>query len=123
MQPACTCRRRCRSANEPSSALRLPPPQRCQSAITLRQHQPEVSSARAAGTNRFGSCDFHIDDPVEWNWGNGTGVGEFIQQFTSEVTRMINETQVERDASEDAPAYLTEQEGGQRVLKSSTELT
>ena len=36
---------------------------------------------------------------------------------------MINGTQVERDASEDAPAYLTEQEDGQRVLKSSTELT
>lgn len=105
------------------STLRLPPPERCQSAVTLRQHQPEVSSARDAGTTRFVSCDFHIDDTVEWNWGNGTGVGKIVEQFTSEVTRTINGTQVKRNASQDAPAYLIEQEDGQHVLKSSTELT
>lgn len=105
------------------SALRLPPPQRCQSAVTLRQQQPEVSSARATGTTHFVPCDFHIDDTVKWNWGNGTGIGKIIEQFTSEVTRMINGTRVERDASEDAPAYLFEQGDGQHVLKSSTGLT
>ena len=67
--------------------------------------------------------DFHINDTVEWNWGNGTGVGTIIERFTSEVTRTIKGTQVKRNASHDAPAYLIEQEDGQHVLKSSTELT
>ena len=66
--------------------------------------------------------DFHIDDKVEWKWGNGTGVGKIIERFTSEVARTIDGTEVERNASEDAPAYLIEQEDGQLVLKSSTEL-
>jgi len=67
--------------------------------------------------------DFRIDDTVEWNWGNGTGVGKIIERFTSEVTRTIDGTEVERNASEDEPAYLIDREDGQHVLKSSTELT
>jgi len=66
--------------------------------------------------------DFHIDETVEWNWGTGTGVGKIVERFTAEVTRKINGTEVKRHASEDEPAYLIEQEDGQRLLKSSTEL-
>lgn len=53
-----------------------------------------VSRARAAGTARSVAYDYHIDDTVEWNWSNGTGVGKII-----------------------------EREDGQHALKSSTELT
>jgi hypothetical protein len=66
--------------------------------------------------------DFRIDDAVERNWGNGIGVGKIIEGFTSEVTRTFNGTQVKRNASQDAPAYLIGREG-QHVLKSSTGLT
>lgn len=77
----------------------------------------------ACGHHEFMADDFHINDTVEWNWGNGTGVGKIIERFTSEVTRTIKGTQVKRNASQDAPAYLIVQEDGQHVLKSSTELT
>jgi len=68
------------------------------------------------------SYDFHIDDTVDWNWGNGTGVSSVIERFMSEVTRTIGGTEVRRNASEDEPAHLIEQQDGQHVLKSSTEL-
>ena len=67
--------------------------------------------------------DIHIGDTVEWNWGNGTGTGKVTERFTSKVTRTIDGTDVTRDASEDEPAYLIEQDDGDRVLKSSTELS
>lgn len=67
--------------------------------------------------------DIHIGDTVEWNWGNGTGSGKVTERFTSKVTRTIDGTEVTRDASEDEPAYMIEQDDGDRVLKSSTELS
>jgi len=85
--------------------------------------QEPVLHAPAVGNATLMAYDFHIDDTVEWNWGNGTGVGKIIERFTSEVTRTIDGTEVKRNASEDEPAYLIEQEDGQHVLKSSTELT
>ena len=84
--------------------------------------QDRVLRALVAGTTSRMAYDFHIDDTVEWNWGNGTGVGKIIERFTSEVTRTIDGTEVERNASKDKPAYLIGQEDGQHVLKSSTEL-
>ena len=71
--------------------------------------------------------DLHIDERVEWHWGAGNGVckitGEITGGFTSEVIQTIDATEVERNASDDAPAHLIEQENGQRVLKPSTEST
>ena len=68
------------------------------------------------------SYNFHIGDTVEWNWGNGTGSGKVTERFTSKVTRSIDGTDVTRDASEDEPAYLIEQDDGDKVLKSASEL-
>lgn len=67
--------------------------------------------------------DFHIGDTVEWSWGKGTGSGKVTERFTSKVTRTIHGTEVTRKASEDEPAYMIEQDDGDRVLKSSTELS
>lgn len=67
--------------------------------------------------------DIHVGDTVEWNWGQGTGTGTVTERFTDHVTRTIDGTEVTRDASTDDPAYLVEQEDGDRVLKSGSELT
>lgn len=66
--------------------------------------------------------DIHIGDKVEWDWGNGTGTGEVTERFTSKVTRTLKGNEVTREASEDSPAYLIEQDDGDEVLKSSSEL-
>lgn len=60
---------------------------------------------------------------VEWEWGNGTGTGKIDEVFTSDVTRTIKGTEVKREASTQSPAYLIEQDDGDRVLKSHSEVT
>lgn len=59
---------------------------------------------------------------VEWNWGNGKGVGKIAEVFTEKVTRTINGSEITRKASAEDPAYLIEQEDGSRVLKGHGEL-
>lgn len=68
------------------------------------------------------SYDIHIGDKVEWSWGDGTAIGEVTERFTERVTRTIDGNEVTRNATEDEPAYLIEQDDGGRVLKSTTEL-
>ncbi|EAR49986.1 hypothetical protein OG2516_12061 [Oceanicola granulosus HTCC2516] len=62
-------------------------------------------------------------DKVEWNWGGGTGTGKVTKVYTGKITRMIKGTEVTRDADDDNPAYLIEQEDGDEVLKSDSELS
>ena len=59
---------------------------------------------------------------VEWNWGNGTGTGEVVKKYTEKITLELQGSEVTRDASEDEPAYRIEQEDGEEVLKSESEL-
>lgn len=59
---------------------------------------------------------------VEWNWSTGTGAGKVTEVFTDRVTRKIKGKEITRNASEDEPAYLIEQDDGDRVLKSHSEL-
>ena len=59
---------------------------------------------------------------VKWKWGNGYGHGKVSESFTEKVTRTISGSEVTRDASTDEPAYMIEQEDGDRVLKSHTEV-
>ncbi|MHA6325515.1 hypervirulence associated TUDOR domain-containing protein [Roseivivax sp. CAU 1753] len=61
-------------------------------------------------------------DRVEWDWGDGTAKGEIVERFTQDVTRTIKGTEVSRDASVNEPAFLIEQDDGDRVLKSVTEI-
>ena len=60
---------------------------------------------------------------VQWNWGNGTGTGTITERFTDDVTRTIKGTEVTRNASADDPAYMIEQDDGDAVLKSHSEVT
>ena len=66
---------------------------------------------------------YNKGDKVEWNWGNGTGTGEVQESFTEKVSRTIDGNEVTRDADDDNPAYLIEQDDGDRVLKSESELS
>lgn len=59
---------------------------------------------------------------VEWNWGNGTATGQISESYTERVSKSIGGTEVTRNADDDNPAYLIEQDDGQRVLKSHSEL-
>lgn len=62
-------------------------------------------------------------DEVKWKWGNGSAQGTVRESFTSRVSRTIDGSEVTRNADSDNPAYLIEQDDGQRVLKSESELS
>ena len=61
-------------------------------------------------------------DRVSWPWGAGEATGKVTEVFTSEVTRTLKGNEVTRKATYDEPAYLIEQEDGNEVLKSCTEV-
>ncbi|MDX1418332.1 MAG: DUF2945 domain-containing protein [Rubricoccaceae bacterium] len=65
---------------------------------------------------------YNKGDDVQWEWGSGTATGTVQESFTEHVTRTIDGNEVTRDADTDNPAYLIEQDDGQRVLKSESEL-
>lgn len=67
--------------------------------------------------------DYSEGDKVKWNWGNGTGTGKVTKKYTQKITKKINGSEVTRKASDDDPAYLVEQEDGDEVLKSGSELS
>lgn len=67
--------------------------------------------------------DYGEGDEVKWSWGNGTGTGTVKKKYTQKITKKIGGSEVTRDASEDEPAYLVEQEDGDEVLKSGSELS
>jgi hypothetical protein len=60
---------------------------------------------------------------VKWKWGNGFAKGKVEEVFHSDTTKTINGNKVSREASKEHPAYIIKQEDGQKVLKSSTEVT
>lgn len=69
------------------------------------------------------SKPYSIGSIVEWNWGQGTASGKIGEVFTERVTRTIKGNEVTRDADEGNPAYLIEQDDGDRVLKSHSEVS
>lgn len=65
---------------------------------------------------------YNKGDKLQWNWGNGTGTGKVTEVFTSKVTRKISGKEITRNADDDNPAYMLEQEDGDRVIKSHSEV-
>ncbi len=59
---------------------------------------------------------------VKWSWGEGEAEGIIQKSYTQKVSRKIKGTEVVRNASEDNPAYLIEQDDGDEVLKSESEI-
>ena len=68
------------------------------------------------------SDKYNVGTKVKWKWGTGWGHGQVEESFTEKVTRTIEGNQVTRNASEEEPAYLIEQDDGDRVLKSHSEV-
>lgn len=68
------------------------------------------------------SESFRVGDKVKWKWGDGFGEGKIAERFTDDVTRTIDGTEVKRKATDEDPAFLIEQDDGDRVLKSQSEL-
>lgn len=66
---------------------------------------------------------FYKNQKVKWNYGGSTARGKIQEAFKEKVTRTIKGNEVTRNASEEEPAYLIEQEDGDRVLKSESELS
>lgn len=65
---------------------------------------------------------FNVGDKVKWKWGDGWGQGTVQEKFTEDVSRTIKGTEVKREASEEEPAYKIEQDDGDEVLKSHSEI-
>ena len=61
-------------------------------------------------------------DTVQWDWGNGTATGKVTQIYTQKITKTIKGTDVTRDADDQEPAFLIDQDDGDQVLKSCTEV-
>ena len=61
-------------------------------------------------------------ETVHWNWGKSEAEGKVKEKFTEPVKKKIKGTEVKRNASKDDPAYLVEQDNGNKVLKSEKEL-
>ena len=60
---------------------------------------------------------------VEWKWGSGTATGKVAETFTERVTKQIDGKEITRNADDENPAYLVEQDDGARALKSHSELS
>ena len=60
---------------------------------------------------------------VRWNWAGSHAEGKIIERFTEKVTRKIKGKEITREASQEEPAFLIEQEDGDQVLKSASELS
>jgi hypothetical protein len=63
-----------------------------------------------------------VGDKVSWKWGSGTVEGVIKQIYTEKVSKTIKGSEIVRNADDDNPAYLIEQDDGDQVLKSNSEL-
>lgn len=59
---------------------------------------------------------------VKWNWGNGTATGKVQETFTSKTTKTIKGNEVTRNGEEGNKALYIQQEDGDYVLKSESEV-
>jgi len=60
---------------------------------------------------------------VSWRWGAHTAIGRIARIFDHDVSRTIKGTPVSRQASDEEPVYMIEQDDGARVLRSHSELS
>lgn len=60
---------------------------------------------------------------VKWDWGNGVAKGKVVASYTQKRTLKIDGTEVTREANEDCPSYKIEQDDGQIVFKSHSEVS
>ncbi|WP_348761159.1 DUF2945 domain-containing protein [uncultured Salinisphaera sp.] len=63
-----------------------------------------------------------VGETARWNWGGGEGSGKIVQIYTESVTKELQGSEITRHGEDDNPAYLIEQDDGDRVLKLDSEL-
>lgn len=68
------------------------------------------------------SNSYRHGERVKWQWGAGEGTGKISERFEREVERTIKGSKIKRNGSADDPAYLVEQDDGDKVLKLGSEL-
>ena len=78
--------------------------------------------ALSSDTQEDTMADLKEGDKVKWSWGDGTAKGEIVKVYTRKTTLKIKGNEVTREASEDEPAFRIEQDDGDEVLKSVTEV-
>ncbi|KAA2219844.1 MULTISPECIES: DUF2945 domain-containing protein [Maribacter] len=59
---------------------------------------------------------------VQWKWGNGFAKGTVKETFDYEVTKKIKGTKVTRKGKQGNKALYIQQEDGDHVLKSESEV-
>ncbi|MFD2915840.1 hypervirulence associated TUDOR domain-containing protein [Psychroserpens luteus] len=59
---------------------------------------------------------------VKWNWGNSTASGKVQDTYTKKVTKTIKGNEVTRNGEEGNKALYIQQEDGDCVLKSESEV-
>lgn len=101
----------------------IPPPSTSAPACDWRADR-RVSRVATWGTGRSMSKPqkYRKGTGVSWKWGDNRAHGTVSESFTARVERQIKGNQVTRDADDDNPAYMVEQEDGSRALKSHSEL-
>lgn len=63
-----------------------------------------------------------VGETARWDWGGGEGSGQITQIYTDSITKTLQGSDITRHGSNDNPAYLIEQDDGDRVLKLDSEL-
>lgn len=65
---------------------------------------------------------FRAGQQVRWNWSGGHAEGKVVERFERTVQRTLKGAKVRRKGSAENPAYLIEQDDGDKVLKLGSEL-
>lgn len=60
---------------------------------------------------------------VTWEWGNSEAKGTIQEIYKEKVSKTLKGNEVTRNADGTDPAYLIEQDDGDQVLKSHSELS
>lgn len=76
-----------------------------------------VESANSNATNMIRKGTI-----VKWSWGNGTAKGTVEETYTSKITKKIKGTAITRYGEKGNKALFIEQNDGDYVLKSESEV-
>lgn len=59
---------------------------------------------------------------VKWKWGNGTAKGKILETYITKVSKTIKGSKVTRNGEPRNKALYIEQDDGDNVLKSESEV-
>jgi hypothetical protein len=65
---------------------------------------------------------FRKGSEVSWRWGADEATGTVVERFERTVSRTLKGSKITRKGTPECPAYLIEQDDGDRVLKLESEL-